>query len=145
MLSTSDPGGGSCRAMLSDVSMVKYTSMGHSSLTGESKHTHTHKRAHLTHQRKTLWLWNCKDSASLHPPMHGVSWLWATAPKRRQRAATSKPSIFRFSCLMGKYEWGDAFLFFKRIFQRQVDIGYLKFKRHKTQQNDRTRSNTQQC
>lgn len=30
MLSTSDPGGGSCRAMVSDVSMVKYKSMGHS-------------------------------------------------------------------------------------------------------------------
>lgn len=30
MLSTRDPGGGSCRAMVSDVSIVKYTSMGHS-------------------------------------------------------------------------------------------------------------------
>lgn len=29
MLSTSAPGGGSCRAMVSDVSMVKYTSTGH--------------------------------------------------------------------------------------------------------------------
>lgn len=34
MLSTSDPGGGSCRAMVSDVSMVKYTSMGHSFFSG---------------------------------------------------------------------------------------------------------------
>lgn len=39
MLSTSDPGGGSCRAMVSDVSMVKYTSMGHSFLSGGNKHT----------------------------------------------------------------------------------------------------------
>lgn len=29
MLSTRDPGGDSCRAMVSDVSMVKYRSMGH--------------------------------------------------------------------------------------------------------------------
>ena len=34
MLSTSDPGGGSCRAMVSDVSMVKYRSMGHSFFSG---------------------------------------------------------------------------------------------------------------
>lgn len=41
MLSTSDPGGDSCRAMVSDVSMVKYTSMGHSFFSG-GEHTHTH-------------------------------------------------------------------------------------------------------
>lgn len=34
MLSTRDPGGGSCRAMVSDVSMVKYTSMGQSFFSG---------------------------------------------------------------------------------------------------------------
>lgn len=34
MLFTNDPGGGSCRAMVSDVSMVKYTSMGHSLFSG---------------------------------------------------------------------------------------------------------------
>ena len=30
MLSTRDPGGDSCKAMVSEVSIVKYTSMGHS-------------------------------------------------------------------------------------------------------------------
>lgn len=41
MLSTSDPGGDSCRAMVSDVSMVKYTSMGHSFFSGgNTKKTH---------------------------------------------------------------------------------------------------------
>lgn len=38
MLSTSDPGGDSCRAMVSDVSMVKYTSIGQSFLSGENTH-----------------------------------------------------------------------------------------------------------
>lgn len=37
MLSTSEPGGGSCRAMVSDVSMVKYTSMGQSVCSGGHK------------------------------------------------------------------------------------------------------------
>ena len=43
MLSTSDPGGGSCRAMVSDVSMVKYTSMGHSFFSEGTTHTNVSK------------------------------------------------------------------------------------------------------
>lgn len=39
MLVTSAPGGDSCRAMVSDVSMVKYTSMGH--CLGPEENTHT--------------------------------------------------------------------------------------------------------
>lgn len=39
MLSTRDPGGGSCRAMVSDVSMVKYMSMGQSFFSARMIHT----------------------------------------------------------------------------------------------------------
>lgn len=49
MLLTNDPGGGSCRAIVSDVSMVKYTSMGHS-VFSEREKTKTSLNLHLNLQ-----------------------------------------------------------------------------------------------
>lgn len=136
MLSTSDPGGGSCRAMVSDVSMVKYTSMGHSCFSGGNKHTKiTHETfmengnafksaivpCYITTSVWTyghdmlLWLWGNKDSL-----VHSNGWLWVRAPKRRQSATTSNASIFLFSCLSTRqHSWDDSLFISYFISQNQ--------------------------
>lgn len=87
MLSTSEPGGGSCRAMVSDVSMVKYTSMGHSFFSGGNKHRHTHKNNTWNLHGK----WQCikiSNSSMLYHYICVNIWTWHVTVAVRQQGLT---------------------------------------------------------
>lgn len=92
MLSTRDPGGDSCRAMVSEVSIVKYTSMGHSLFPAGRTHVQNIKTLQKDFRSSATMFW-------FHSLVHFVVWLSARAPKRRQNTKTSNPSIFVFPYL----------------------------------------------
>lgn len=93
MLSTSEPGGGSCRAMVSDVSIVKYTSMGHSFFSTRNTNIFLLKTPINTTILQLMWYYH-SNSVACHSLLHSGAWPWLSAPKRRQRAMTSNLNIF---------------------------------------------------
>lgn len=100
MLSTRAPGGDSCRAMVSDVSMVKYSSMAHSFFAAVIQ---THADIFISHMstKRHVCYWCCVTVQLWHSQLQSAFWARVRAPKRRQSRTDSNPNIifFFFPCL----------------------------------------------